>query len=86
MEVFLEKLRAISDYAIFDLPPVHACPEVLLLAKKLDGIIFVIKAHHTPTKSVAAALDRLKRGNVRILGGILNGKKYFIPKWLYDRI
>ncbi|MGC8720847.1 MAG: tyrosine-protein kinase family protein [Thermodesulforhabdaceae bacterium] len=86
MDSFLEKVRSLASYAIFDLPPVHASPEMILLARKLDGVIFVVRAHHTQVKSVALAVDKIRKSGVTLLGGILNGKKYFIPKWLYERL
>lgn len=86
MDGFFDKLRSVSSYVIFDLPPIHSHPEVVIFSKKLDGIIFVIRAHHTSIKSAAVAVDKIKRSGIPIIGGLLNRKRYFIPKWLYERL
>ncbi len=83
---FVESLRERFAYVLFDLPPVHECPEGILFAKKLDAVIFVVRAHHTPMKAAEVAVGLLKQGGVRLLGGILNRKKYFIPRFLYERL
>jgi Mrp family chromosome partitioning ATPase len=86
IDSFLEKIRSLVSHAVFDMPPVHAYPEMALLARKLDGVVFVVRAHHTQAKSAILAIDKLRKSGVAFVGGVLNGKKYFIPKWLYKRL
>ncbi len=82
----LQNIRKVFKYAFFDLPPINSEPESILIAKKLDGVVFVVRAHSTRFKSAEIAIGKLKTAKVSILGGILNGKKFFIPRFIYERL
>ena len=83
---FLQGLKRSFDIVVFDLPPIGHYPEIMPFFTQLDSVIFVIKAHKTRFPAVKVALSRLKTSGVDVLGGILNGKRYFVPKYLYETL
>jgi capsular exopolysaccharide synthesis family protein len=71
MDRLLEQLRSRFDFVVLDVPPVLPVADPFVLGCKADGIIFVVRAGHTPREVVAMALDNLPRD--RVIGAILNG-------------
>ena len=71
MRSLVEELARSWDQVIFDMPPTLALPDAKTLSELTDGLVFVVRANHTPREDVAAALDILDRR--RVLGIVLNG-------------
>ncbi len=64
------KLRYKDRFIIFDTTPVLATSEAEILAKLVDGIIFVVRAGKTPRETIMQAIENL--GKEKILGIVLN--------------
>jgi exopolysaccharide/PEP-CTERM locus tyrosine autokinase len=64
------KSRYHDRFIIFDSTPVLATTEPQVLAKLVDGIIFVVRAGQTPRETVKQALESLEKD--KILGFVLN--------------
>ena len=69
MNAFSEKY----DYVIVDLPPVTAVADPLIMSKRLDGILVVIRHNQTKKKNAREAVRQLRFSGVRILGFVYNG-------------
>lgn len=74
------------DYVLLDCPPVNPCPEALILAAQSDGAILVVQAGKTRREAVQSAKEQMMEAKVNIFGVVLNRRKYFIPKLLYDKL
>ena len=74
------------DYVLLDCPPVNYYPDTARIAPLCDGVILVVHAGKTRRKVVQRAETTLDHVNANVLGVILNKRKYYIPKFIYDRL
>lgn len=72
MSQIIEQLCSMFDIIFFDSPPIVAVTDSTLLGTKTDGILVIIKSHHTDREIASRAVNILKNVNVRILGTVLN--------------
>lgn len=69
---FIQEIYAEFDYIIFDTPPVMAADDVLSLAPKIDGTIFVIRFAVSSTRRSRTALTLLTQRQANVLGIVCN--------------
>lgn len=81
----LEKLRSQFEYIIIDAPPVIGHSETLALSKLTDGVLFVVKANQTRWEIIDEARGQLKDVGAKVLGVVLNERRFFIPNGIYRR-
>jgi capsular exopolysaccharide synthesis family protein len=60
------------DLVVLDSPPLLGCAETLELAAAADLAVLAVRSGQTPMKSLAAAVETLRRVNVPIAGLVLN--------------
>ncbi len=72
MKEALAALLAQADVLLFDVPPVLAVTDALVLAVQTDGVLLVVRAGGTRREHVQQAKERLERVNARIVGAVLN--------------
>ena len=67
-------LRLCQDFhhVIIDTPPVVEFAEARIVASMVEGVLLVLRNHHTTRRSGELARQLLSQANVRIIGGILN--------------
>lgn len=63
------------ELVILDLPPVQAARDVLLLARLVDRILFVIRWNHVGHGPAMAAMTRLRKARGRVAGIALTRMK-----------
>ncbi|NLG17416.1 MAG: polysaccharide biosynthesis tyrosine autokinase [Fibrobacter sp.] len=68
----LDYFRSNYDVIFFDTPPVVAVTDATLLGTKMDGLLIVIKSHHTDRDIALRAVNTVRNVGVRILGAVLN--------------
>jgi capsular exopolysaccharide synthesis family protein len=83
---YLEKMKEEMDWVLFDAPPVNHFDEGLALSGKVDGVVMVIQAEKTRWEVAQSAKQRLEDSGGRILGVVLNKRRFYIPEWLYETI
>lgn len=71
-EQFIEKVRDMFDYVIIDTPPLGVVIDAVIIGKYTDGAVIVIEQGVIKRKIVQDVIKQLKRGDVRILGAVLN--------------
>ena len=81
----LEFAKAHYEYIFLDIPAVMNYPEGLALSRLCDGVVLVVKAGNTRFEAIKNASQVLKNSGVRVLGGVLNQRKYHIPELFYKR-
>ena len=69
----LNLLRGKYDYIIFDLPPVTAVTDALVVSKLVDGIVVVVRNNHAVRGALAETIRQLKLVDAHILGFVFNG-------------
>jgi capsular exopolysaccharide synthesis family protein len=68
----VEALRKEADVVLFDSAPVLVVADATILAPKLDAAILVVEAGRTRPEALVDAKEALSRGNVNVLGVVLN--------------
>lgn len=71
-EQFINKVRDMFDYVIIDAPPLGVVIDAVIIGKYTDGAVIVIEQGVIKRKIVQDVIKQLKRGEVRILGAVLN--------------
>lgn len=69
----LAALRERFDLVLVDSPPVLAVTDALLLARRADGVVMVLRQGETPRAAAREAREALERAGGRVLGAVLNG-------------
>jgi protein-tyrosine kinase len=80
------ELRAEFEFLIFDAPPAGHANDTAVLGGLLDGVVLVVGAHSTRREAARKAKEILDKGNVRLLGTVLNRRTFPIPDALYRRL
>jgi len=66
------ELRKEADIVLFDCAPVLVAADAPVLAAKLDATILVVEAGRTRPEALVETKEALSKGNVLILGAVLN--------------
>jgi capsular exopolysaccharide synthesis family protein len=80
---FLETASKSFDYIILDGPPIPNSSESRIISSKVDGVILVLEAGVTRRQVALRAKKEIEGAGGRLLGVVLNKRKYHIPKWVY---
>ena len=80
-----EALRS-YDTVIIDAPPVVLCPETPPLSPFVDGVVLVVHSGRTKRETVDRSIKQIQQFQGRVLGVVLNRKRYYIPYFIYRRL
>jgi Mrp family chromosome partitioning ATPase len=80
------ELRAEFDFLVVEAPPAGHANDATVLGALLDGVVLVVGAHSTRREAARKAKGTLEKGNVCLLGTVLNGRTFPIPDALYRRL
>lgn len=80
-----EALRS-YDTVIVDAPPVVVCPETTPLSPFVDGTVLVVHSGRTKRETVERSVKQIQQFQGRVLGVVLNRKRYYIPHFIYKRL
>jgi tyrosine-protein kinase Etk/Wzc len=72
MNELIEYFRNNFDMIFFDTPPIVAVTDATLLGTKMDGMLLVIKSHHTDRDIAMRAVTSLRNVGVQLIGTVLN--------------
>jgi len=86
LEMLIDEVKGHWDWVLFDSPSVTSCSDSVALARKVDGVVLVVQAEKTRWEVVQEVQGRLEHGGGRILGIVLNKRRFHIPNWLYKSI
>lgn len=73
MSNFLEEMKSKFDYIILDTPPIHAVTDSQILARKVDGVLLVVRANKTKKDLVNNSINSIKNIKANFIGVVLNG-------------
>jgi capsular exopolysaccharide synthesis family protein len=82
----LDKLQKKFDYIIFDGPDYMGRSESPFLATVFDGVILVVSYQDTRWKVAKIVKDRIHDVGGRVIGAVLNRRRYIIPESLYGAL
>lgn len=86
LESLIAALREKFEYVLIDAAPVGAYPECAVLCDKVDAAILVVRFGSTRREVVRIARDVITRAGGKILGVVLNRRRFPIPEFLYKRL
>lgn len=75
MQSLLERLLASADLVVCDGPPVLAAVDAALLARRVDGVVLVIRSGRTKRDQAAKARALLAKAQANLLGAVLTNAK-----------
>lgn len=78
-----EQLRDQFELIVVDCAPMERGEYSTLLPDAADGIFLVIKAEATRPAAIAHAKALVEQGGGHFLGAVLNGRRNYIPTFLY---
>jgi len=79
-------IRRNFSLTVIDMPPMLSFSEGLQLSGRVDGVVLVIRAGDTKRQLVELAAERLAGAGANILGTVLNRRKFYIPRMIYERL
>jgi protein-tyrosine kinase len=82
---FLEEVRSRYNCVLFDSAPILRSSDSFIISTKVDGVILVAEANHTRYETIINIENHLQ-GNAKVLGIVLNKRRFVIPKGLYNII
>ncbi|MCX5909194.1 MAG: CpsD/CapB family tyrosine-protein kinase [Deltaproteobacteria bacterium] len=82
----LEEMKTRAEWVLFDCPSVNSYMDGIALAGKVDGVVMVVMAEKTRWEVAQNMKRKLESSNGKILGVVLNKRRYRVPKWLYKRL
>lgn len=81
----IRDLAAAYDHVIVDTPPVNSQSTVQALAGGTDGVLLVTNAAVTRRQAVAEAIKRVELAQGKVIGIVLNQRRFPIPDIPYRR-
>lgn len=82
----MSELRSRYQLIVFDSAPLIPFSEGVQLSRKVDGVVVVIRSASTKQTLVRRTLGLLGDAGANVLGCVLNGRKFYIPQFIYDRL
>jgi capsular exopolysaccharide synthesis family protein len=73
-------------YVILDSAPFGLGADPSVLAQAASGAVLVVEAARTVREVAAETTEELRRTGVRVLGAVLNRRRYYLPGWIYRRV
>jgi Mrp family chromosome partitioning ATPase len=80
------ELRREFDYVFINAPSLAHEREATLMGQMGDGIVLIVEANQTGRKSLGQAKEHLQNGGVKILGAVLDQRRFPIPAFLYRKL
>jgi Mrp family chromosome partitioning ATPase len=80
------RLRTQYDLVLVDAPPATTSPQGLAVSSQVDGVVLVLAAEDTRWPVVERVKQSLERSSGRVLGIVLNKRRYHIPPFIYSRL
>lgn len=83
----LQKWKHEYKFVVFDSPSLErALNSSVHLASLVDGVVLVIETERIRWEVVQRENERLVQSKAKILGVVLNKRKFHVPKWLYKTL
>lgn len=72
MRTLLQFAEMNFDYVLLDSPPLDSVADAMLIGAQTDGVVLCVEGGSTPRDRVRRICNRLRAGNVTILGVLIN--------------
>jgi protein-tyrosine kinase len=81
-----DALRMRFDFILIDSPPATTSPDGFAIFRKADGVVIVVEADKTRWPVVESVREKIVQHGGRLLGVVLNKRKFYIPDFVYKRL
>ena len=85
MNSLLEQLRREFDLIVVDSPPGTTSADGLAIVRKMDGVVLVVEAEKTRWQVAEHVIQRIENQGGKVLGVLLNKRRYPVPGFIYKR-
>lgn len=75
-EALVAELESEVDFAIIDTPPILSTADALAAARFVDGVVIVVDTRRTETTELLQVRADLERSGARILGAVMNRRRF----------
>lgn len=82
----VDSLRVSFDNILIDCRPLKSSSEAAVLASSVDGVVVVVEAGRTRKEEIMNAQRTVEVAGGKLLGFVLNKRRYPVPEWLYKRL
>ncbi len=82
----LKELTREFDQVFVTAPPVNSFPDLVLLRRHVDQIVYVVEAERTNRHSIAYCIDVLTGYGFENIGLLLNKRIFHIPRQIYGAV
>ena len=82
----LEELSGRYNQIIFDASPANRYPDTAVLAGVVGSAVLVARSEHTPREALAVARRSVESTGAKVIGVVLNMRKFPIPRFIYRRM
>ena len=82
----LDHLNALSltfSHTLVDCPSISSSYEAALLAPEVDGVILVVEADRTRKHQILRARQTIEMAHGKLIGMVLNKRRFVVPEWFY---
>jgi succinoglycan biosynthesis transport protein ExoP len=80
---FLNSIRKNYRFVVIDLPAVNEASWSVRVAGLCDGVGLVIEAEKSRWEVAQRTKELLVEANAKVIGAIINKRRFYIPQWLY---
>lgn len=77
-------LRSRFDFVLIEAPAISTFSSAVMLGQLADGAVVVVEADATRREVARNLVDELIVANIRVLGAVLNNRRFPIPERLYQ--
>ena len=71
LPMLIDNLLSRYDHVLIDSPPLLGLADAPLIARRVEGVLFVIEANSTKNRVVSTALTRLRMSGAKLFGAIV---------------
>ncbi len=82
----IARWRSQFEYVLIDCPSLGWSGDANGVARLVDGIILVVEANRTRKQQLQHAERQLELAGGKLMGYILNKRRYLVPGWIFKRL
>jgi len=82
IDSFVNEIASEFATVIFDLPPANRLRQSLLLARRLDQVLLVVRAESTRKDDAIKLSQRLVDDGLPLAGVLFNRQRSYVPRWM----
>ena len=86
IEAFFRALRERVDLVLIDGAPAMVFPDSVAFSGKANGVVLVIEAESTRWPVSQSVHHQITKAGGRVIGIVLNKRRYYIPEFVYRRL